>query len=186
MQASKRFYYNLNLKEISLKKGLPALNDLCAGMELESITKPSKACIYGLYSLKDDKIYIGSTADIKKRICAHRSNLRASFSDMVNIPLLEAFYKWGEDNIIVVILEECQSEKEELEQRENFWMQKLKPYLFNTQTRAYKANGGGTEYAFKDVADIMHSFIWANSKIKETKKKLQKLGYKLELRVTNI
>lgn len=92
--------------------------------------------IYKLVNSIDDNIYIGSTtANVKKRISSHRSSskrnpMRLVYKHINNIG-------WENVNIIIIERYPC-IDKYDLESRECFWIQKLKPSLnVNTPTMTF-------------------------------------------------
>jgi len=82
-----------------------------------------KIGIYCIYNRKNRKIYIGSSINIYNRLNKHLSDFRIGRHQ--NIYLRSAINKYKIENFTCFILEEC--EKEELLQREQYWINILKP-----------------------------------------------------------
>lgn len=95
-----------------------------------------KICgIYCIENLIDGKKYVGQSIDIYVRWVAHKWKLNNSCHN--NLHLLRAWEKYGEDNFVFVILEQC--ERYELNQKEIYWIQKL-----NTHKYGYNLTDGGS------------------------------------------
>ena len=101
-----------------------------------------KSGIYKITNTVNGKFYIGSSADIAQRFCAHKSDLRRNAH---NNPILQrAWNKHGPDKFTFEIIEECSSDQKLLFEREQHYLDLLKPYLevgYNIET---KASGGDT------------------------------------------
>lgn len=81
-------------------------------------------CIYQIRNTINNKIYIGSTKSLKKRQTKHIRDLRTD--DHHNIHLQRCFNKTQDESVYVFeIIEECSAD--ELFEREEFWIDKLKP-----------------------------------------------------------
>lgn len=78
--------------------------------------------IYKITCIPNNKIYIGSSKNIKKRFFNHISSLKHGKHE--NAYLQHAFNKYGIDNFKFEVIEECLLE--ELIQREQYWIDKLK------------------------------------------------------------
>ena len=83
-----------------------------------------KSSVYKILNKANNKLYIGSALNIKKRWAAHRAGLRHNRHK--NFHLQRAWNKYGEDSFEFIILEYC--EKEERLIREQFYLDTLKPY----------------------------------------------------------
>ena len=85
--------------------------------------------IHGIYRIKNittDQCYYGSSIDIDLRFRVHKSQLRSNKHH--NIHLQNAWNKYGEENFEFIIIEECESNKEILLEREQFYIDSLRPY----------------------------------------------------------
>lgn len=108
--------------------------------------------IYKIINTKNNKIYVGSSVDIKKRWSTHRSKLRGSYH--VNNYLQNAWNKYGEGAFEFEVIKKVNN-YEELISAEQKYLEKLKPE-YNIQLSA------GERWGFK------HS--------KETIEKLRKIN----------
>jgi len=85
--------------------------------------------ISGIYRIQSkqnpERCYIGSTAGMKKRWWGHLSNLR--FNKHPNQKLQRHFNKYGESDLVFIILELCFPEF--LTAREQYYINELKPYF---------------------------------------------------------
>lgn len=79
--------------------------------------------IYKITNKVNDKFYIGSAFNLNKRLNKHRHHLRNNTH--VNLYLQNSWNKYGEDNFIVEVLENCK--KEELLSREQYFIDALSP-----------------------------------------------------------
>jgi len=77
-----------------------------------------KIGIYKIRNIINGKVYVGSSVNITKRWYDHKSNLRLNKSKSKK--LQQAYIKYGEDNFLFEIIEECS--KELLIEREQYWM----------------------------------------------------------------
>lgn len=77
--------------------------------------------IYKITSIIDGKIYIGYSANIKKRIAYHKSHL--SINKHNNTHLQSAWKMYSSDNFTFEIIEECSQDI--LCEREHYWCQLL-------------------------------------------------------------
>lgn len=83
-------------------------------------------CIYCVKNTVNNKKYIGSAIDFNRRKRVHLQNLKSGRHH--SYKLQNSFNKYGEVNFIFEILEVLDS-KEEIIQREQFYLDKLKPEL---------------------------------------------------------
>ena len=93
--------------------------------------------IYKIYSTKGDKVYIGSSLDVRKRFYDHKSKKHSCTSSIL-------FEEYGADDCEVVILEVCGLE--DRFQRERHWLDqhptavnKRKPFESVEEYRARRA-----------------------------------------------
>lgn len=102
--------------------------------------------ICGIYLIRNNinnKIYIGQSVNIKRRIQEHlRSGqpeiyAKKSYRDS-NTPIHKAIQKYGIDNFSVVILEKCK--KNELNKREQYWIENFNS---NNNSVGYNLTSGG-------------------------------------------
>ena len=90
-------------------------------------------CIYKIENLKNNKVYIGSTIDFKRRIWKHQSELRLNRHPSKK--LQNAWNHYNEENFSFDIIEECQ--KEELLEKEMNYIT-----LFNSIRNGYNTLKG--------------------------------------------
>ena len=87
--------------------------------------------IYAGENLLTHKIYVGQTVrSLKKRIREHKNNTKSLIG--------RALHKYGEENFVWVILEECDS-REQLDEREIYWIKTLNTKFPN----GYNLTDGG-------------------------------------------
>lgn len=103
-------------------------------------------CVYQIRNLINNKIYIGSAKNHKKRHARHLRDLK--LGEHHCIYLQRAYDKYGVDNFVFEILEECL--ESELFEKEEFWIEKLKPE-YNIG-----AVGGGDNYTNHPNKEIFH------------------------------
>jgi len=87
--------------------------------------------ISGVYKLQSkarpDRVYIGSSVDVKNRIHGHFSGMLYGYS---SIKLIKHFIEFGKEDLEATIIEECSHEI--LRVREQYYIDLYKPY-FNSQ-----------------------------------------------------
>lgn len=81
------------------------------------------SCIYRIINQKNNKFYIGSTKDFKKRKNRHISELRKNRHHCIY--LQRSYNIYGEEYFKFDIIEECDENK--LFEKEKEWINKLKP-----------------------------------------------------------
>lgn len=91
-------------------------------------------CIYQIRNLINNKVYIGQTVNEKRRRANHLFLLRTNQHH--SIKLQNAYNKYGENNFVFEILEECS--KEELNEKELYYIQ-----IKNSYNNGYNCNLGG-------------------------------------------
>lgn len=89
--------------------------------------------IYKITNKTNNKAYVGQSNDIKRRFKEHQTCGRRS-----RIPLSLAIEKYGAENFIYEILEECSIE--ELNDKETYWITTLQTHL-----TGYNCNVGGEQ-----------------------------------------
>lgn len=87
--------------------------------------------IYKITNKLNNKSYIGQSNDIQRRFSEHCYKNTNS-----GIPLDIAINKYGKDNFIFEVVEECKIE--ELNKKETFWIK-----YYNTVEKGYNCNYGG-------------------------------------------
>lgn len=79
--------------------------------------------IYKITNLVNNKIYIGSAFNFKKRYNNHISSLNRNVHKNLHLQL--AYNKYGKNNFKFEIIEEC--DKDNILQREQYWIDTVKP-----------------------------------------------------------
>lgn len=100
----------------------------------------------GVYTISDKKnrIYVGSSSNIRGRFNTHRYHLRKN--DHKNPKLQNTWNKYGKEELTLAVLEEC--EVDNIQEREQYWIDKLSPY-YNILTEAYSVRGFKHSEEFK-------------------------------------
>lgn len=86
---------------------------------------PTTPGIYKITCTANNKIYIGSAVNLRKRMFRHFRDLRQNEHD--NLPMQRAWRKYGEDAFTFEVLEFVLV-PEMLTAREQYWFDKLKPF----------------------------------------------------------
>lgn len=89
--------------------------------------------IYKITNKLNNKAYIGQSNDIERRFREHQTKGEAS-----RIPLDIAIQKYGKENFLYEVLEEC--EIEQLNEKESYWITTLETHL-----KGYNCNAGGEQ-----------------------------------------
>lgn len=87
--------------------------------------------IYKITNVKNKKVYIGQSINLRKRIRDHKNELRKNKHR--NVMLQRIYNKYGENIFVYEILEEC--EAEQLDSKEIFWID-----FFGANDRIYGYN----------------------------------------------
>jgi|ERR1035437_2744881 group I intron endonuclease len=82
--------------------------------------------IYKITNLKNGKFYIGSSKNIEERWDYHKQHLHGKYH--INPKLQHAWNFYGEDTFLFEIIEETNPKQEILFDREQHYLDKLKPY----------------------------------------------------------
>lgn len=89
------------------------------------MAKSQKICgVYKITNLVNEKIYVGSSKDIKSRWAQHKTKLRDGTHG--NPHLQNAWDKYSEENFKFEIIEECDPEVQF--EREQFYLNELDPF----------------------------------------------------------
>lgn len=84
-----------------------------------------KSGVYKIINIINNKCYIGSSVNIKERWINHRKSLKNG-KHHSNI-LQRAYLKYGKENFLFEILEEVEPVKEKLLEKEQYFLDTLKP-----------------------------------------------------------
>lgn len=93
----------------------------------------NRPCIYVIRNSVDNKMYVGKTKCLYRRVGQYLYDFRNLRRDHINCYLLFAMQKHGVDQFSVTAIEYCEIEK--LSERELYWMKKLR-----TTNRKYGYN----------------------------------------------
>ena len=124
--------------------------------------------IYKIKNILDNKVYIGQSIDVEKRVREHFINIKKRITH----PLYNAINKYGVDNFEFSFID-LVTDSMKLNEREQYWIDYYKSYLpefgynilqFVTTTRGYKH----TEETKKKIASIHKGKILSE----ETKKRI--------------
>lgn len=121
--------------------------------------------IYQIVNEVNGKSYVGSSKDISNRWRGWRSS--ATKNDLHYRSLLhDAFCKYGIENFTFILLEECKATRETLIQREQYYIDTIKPE-YNILQKAYSNLG----YKFTEDQKQRHSErlkqVWENPELRE-------------------
>lgn len=110
-----------------------------------------------VYSIKNkitNKYYVGCTADFSKRKHRHRINAeKHSYSSQSK--LYPAINKYGWNNFVFEILENCSSEASA--EREEYWIKKLNAFTDGYNTTCHGRYGTGQYWSGKKRPDVSAS-----------------------------
>lgn len=134
-----------------------------------------KVGIYKIRNIINDKVYIGQSTNISRRLKHHFKVAAINPNDLeYKTPLHEAIRKYGEQSFEVSILEECF--KQDLDAREQFWIsmyQSFPPSL----NKGYNLTAGGSncsktnQFLYIQLDNITKDLIDADLKQIEIAKK---------------
>lgn len=125
-----------------------------------------KNVIYKIRNVINDKFYVGSTVDSRKRFWAHRKALRLGNHDCIY--LQRAWDKYGEDCFKFEIVEQLSS-KEELYPAEQKWLDEHfgKEYCYNVAAHADSPMRDASPEFRAKHAQIMRDYYSENSHPRE-------------------
>lgn len=95
-----------------------------------------KHYIYKIVCMPNNKVYIGQTNNIKRRLYEHKSTLRHNKHH--NEYLQRAFNKYGENSFTFEFIEECNLTN--VDDRERYW---IKFYKSNDKNYGFNSDSGG-------------------------------------------
>ena len=93
--------------------------------------REKKSGIYKITNIKNGKVYIGQSVNLDVRIKNHMYHLEKE--DHYNQLLQRSFKKYGKENFVIEVMEEC--DVEELDDKERFWIS-----FFDSTNREYGYN----------------------------------------------
>lgn len=97
--------------------------------------------IYKITNLINNKVYIGQSTSIQRRLGEHKYKPYYEKSDGYNTPLYRAIRKHGVENFSFETIEECSLEQ--LDGREIFWIQYYGSYIRDNKGYNLTLGGGG-------------------------------------------
>ncbi len=100
----------------------------------------AKSGIYKITNTVNGKFYIGSSTDVARRFNEHRSRLNKAVHK--NPILQRAWHKHGPDKFTFEVVEECPNDQTLLLEREQHYLDLLKPYLEIGYNIVKQASGG--------------------------------------------
>lgn len=95
-----------------------------------------KSGIYKILNIISGKIYVGSALNILSRWRRHRTHANGNYHH--SITFQRAWNKYGKEAFNIEILEYC--DKDNLAEREQFWLDLLKPYDINIGYNIYDSS----------------------------------------------
>lgn len=133
----------------------------------------TKTGIYKIQNKINNKIYIGQSIDVNRRWQAHKRIYNDIVSDQYNKPLYRAFRKYGIENFIFSILEECKVS--ELNDKEKYW---IKYYDSINPLKGYNLTEGGDspyyrKLSLEKVQKIREELLYSNKTQEEIAKEFE-------------
>ncbi len=101
--------------------------------------------VYKITCLKNNKVYVGQSLDINRRLNQHYNSLNSLVHRHHSEDLQEDWDKYGEGCFIADIIEECPPQK--LEEREKYWID-----FYKSDEEGYNVRGGYNQ-PIKDEID---------------------------------
>ncbi len=141
--------------------------------------------IYEFVNKINGKIYVGQAKDFKSRLRCHKYHTK---SNKKNSPFYAALRKYGWDNFIINIIEEC--DVEILNEREEYWIEEkncLYPYGYNLMKggnqyemsdetkKKISESRKGIKFSDKHIENLKKSHM-GNKLSEETKKKISEIN----------
>lgn len=104
-------------------------------------------CIYAFVNSFNGSLYVGSTKNAGNRIRQHLSELRRGVHHSKFFQ--NAWNKYGENVFMFCVIEKCPIEN--LIEREQFWLDNFKPFLYNLSDRALPAQNKPCPETTKEI-----------------------------------
>jgi len=125
--------------------------------------------IYKVTNKINGKIYIGQSVNIEDRWRNHKFKPFYEKSGQYNSLFYKAIRKYGIENFIFEVVEECK--KEELDEKEKYW---IKYYDSNNLEKGYNLTDGGESQTFSILTQEQVNQIY--ELLKETNKSQEEIG----------
>jgi group I intron endonuclease len=131
--------------------------------------------VYGIQNLITGRIYVGSSQNVKTRLCAHKSLLQKTKTHH-NFYLQNSWNKYGEKTFKFFLIEECGIEI--LYEREQYWFEYYKKHGLVYNQREIVESGRGmkrSEQACKNIGNAKRGKnhpMYGKHLSEETKKKI--------------
>lgn len=118
--------------------------------------------IYKVTNLINQKVYIGQSDNIEQRWKRHKTRSINNCGKDYNYAFYRAIRKYGLENFLFEVIEECS--KDELNQREKYWIKYYNSYLGFKNSNGYNMTlGGETSSAhilsYEDVENIQQLLL---------------------------
>lgn len=112
--------------------------------------------VYKITCLKNDKVYVGQSLDINRRLNQHYNSLNNLTHRHHSSDLQDDWDKYGEKNFVAEIIETCPPNK--LEEREKYWID-----FYKSDVEGYNVRG---DYN-KPIKEEIDNIIKQLNKLKE-------------------
>jgi group I intron endonuclease len=103
------------------------------------------------------KFYVGQTNDLRKRINAHRNSMKRKWTHVI---LINSFKKYGFDEHLFEILEEC--DDRDLDEKEKFWIKELKSFYAENEMGMNMTIGGEGHTGFNPKDENRKAILLKN------------------------
>ena len=115
--------------------------------------------VYKIINCTNNKVYIGQSIDIGKRLKQHKLNSKYN----IKHPLYNSIKCYGIDNFEFIILEKVQ-DVSKLDEREQYWMDHYKSYIHENGYNLYKEASSPKGYKRSEIAKLKQSIIMKGKK----------------------
>lgn len=127
--------------------------------------------IYIILNKINNKCYVGSSINIKKRWYEHK--LKLNLNEHYNSYLQASWNKYGKENFIFKLIEVC---KTNLAEREQFWMNESKCYIRQFGYNARPTSNNNTGYVW--TPEQLENLSRAKKGFKHTEEAKDKMRFK--------
>ena len=136
--------------------------------------KHEKCGIYCIRNIVNNKVYIGKSKNIYKRIHQHLYDLKNKRVENENPYLLKSWYKYGNENFEYFVLEFLEKNEKLVAERELYWM-KMYDSLNKEKGYNLRSDSDSRMIVHKDTSDKISKRLkkeWAEGVRKDHSKKL--------------